>query len=355
MVSYDIIRASNAQISTTLPARLTAVFAGGTSGLGEYTLKSFDKHVAEPRIYFIGRSQEAADRIVKECRSLNPRGEYIFLKKELSLVQNVDEVCQEIIDREGPEGYINLLFVSQATAYNTTVTSEGFILPIALAIYSRFRFITNLLPLLNRATALCRVVSVFLGGREGPIDVNDLDFQDGLSKPIKFRNQALSMMTLSMEVLAEQNPGVGFIHTAPGSVNADGSRARSGIFREPGLINGTLRCFSWLALMLGYNLTPEEAGDRHLYYATSARYPSKASEKSDVKVVPMGEEVEVSEGTDQVVGSGVYTPGPDGESWATDKVKGCLARMREGYVPAKVWEYIEGEFVRITGRASIGP
>ncbi|KAK3676814.1 hypothetical protein LTR78_003018 [Recurvomyces mirabilis] len=346
MVSYHAVQSSNAQISTLIPGRLTAVFAGGTSGLGEYTLKSFAKYVAEPRIYFIGRSQEAADRIVKECQVLNPRGEYIFLKKELSLVQNVDEVCQEIMDREGPDGYINLLFVSQAMAYNTTVTSEGFMLPIALVIYSRFRFIINLLPLLNRATALRRVISVFLGGREGPVDIDDLNFKDGLSKPIKFRDQALSMMTLSMEVLAEQNPGVGFIHTAPGSV-------KSGIFREPGLINGTLRFLSWLALMLGYNLTPEEAGDRHLYYATSARYPSKAGAKSDVQVVPLCEGVDVSEGTDQSVGSGVYTPGPDGESWATDKVKECLARMREDGVPAKVWEYIEGEFVRTTGRVKI--
>ena len=124
MVSYDFVKASNDQIATTLPARLTAVFAGGTSGLGEYTLKSFARHVKEPRIYFIGRSQVAADRIVAECRILNPKGEYVFLKKELSLVKNVDEVCQEIIEREGLEGCVNLLVVSQATAYNTTGTSS---------------------------------------------------------------------------------------------------------------------------------------------------------------------------------------------------------------------------------------
>jgi len=75
-------------------------------------MKAFAKHAGEPKIYFVGRSQEAADRIVDECQKLNPSGEYIFIPADISLIQNVDEVCKEI---QGKEKYINLLFLTQGT------------------------------------------------------------------------------------------------------------------------------------------------------------------------------------------------------------------------------------------------
>jgi NADP-dependent 3-hydroxy acid dehydrogenase YdfG len=116
MVTYAAVQESNARIESELPARLVAVFAGGTSGLGEYTMKAFAKRVTEPRIYFIGRSQVAADRIVSECKKINSKGEYIFMKADLSIIRNADIVCDEIKRREQS---VNLLFLTQGTAYDT--------------------------------------------------------------------------------------------------------------------------------------------------------------------------------------------------------------------------------------------
>ena len=82
---------------------------GATSGIGEITLKTFAKYPRPPRAYFIGRSQDAAHRIVTECKALNPAGVYIFKKADLSLLRVVDEVCKET---KGKEKVLNLLFLS---------------------------------------------------------------------------------------------------------------------------------------------------------------------------------------------------------------------------------------------------
>jgi NADP-dependent 3-hydroxy acid dehydrogenase YdfG len=112
MVALSDVEASNLRLSTTLPAKMVAVFVGATSGIGEFTMKAFAQHTTEPRIYFVGRSQDAADRIMGEVKHLNPTGEYIFTKSNVSLLKNVDDVCQQILVREEA---INLLFQTQGT------------------------------------------------------------------------------------------------------------------------------------------------------------------------------------------------------------------------------------------------
>ena len=112
MVQLAEVRASNARIASTLPSGLVAVFVGGTSGIGETTLKQFVKHTHQPRVYIIGRSKDAGDRIADECRKLNKEGRYIFMQNDVSLIRNVDEVCKEI---KSMEKAINLLFLSTGT------------------------------------------------------------------------------------------------------------------------------------------------------------------------------------------------------------------------------------------------
>lgn len=112
MVTLSDVQASNTRISSSLPVGLVAVFVGGTSGIGEFTLKKFAQYALKPRVYFIGRSQEAGDRILAECEELNPDGEFTFIKADLSLLAVVDEVCRDIKSKEST---INLLFLSAGT------------------------------------------------------------------------------------------------------------------------------------------------------------------------------------------------------------------------------------------------
>lgn len=98
-VSLDTVRTSNATLKTLGPG-LVAVFVGGTSGIGESILKAFVGAVAAPKIYIIGRSQNAANRIIKECREANETSEVEFLQADVSEIANVDRVCSDIIQRE---------------------------------------------------------------------------------------------------------------------------------------------------------------------------------------------------------------------------------------------------------------
>lgn len=120
MVSISAMRASNARVATSLPPGLVAVFVGATSGIGETSLKQFTKHASRPRAYFVGRSQETADRILSECEALNPEGEYIFRKADVSLIRVVDEICREIKSKEKA---INILCLSPGSMVSYTSKS----------------------------------------------------------------------------------------------------------------------------------------------------------------------------------------------------------------------------------------
>ena len=109
MVALADVQSSNARIASALPPGLVAVFVGATSGVGETTLKQFAKHTIRPRVYFVGRSQEAGDRIAAECKALNVEGEYVFIKADTSLIRTVDDVCRDIKKKEKA---VNLLFLS---------------------------------------------------------------------------------------------------------------------------------------------------------------------------------------------------------------------------------------------------
>lgn len=132
MVSLSTVQASNAAIPPyTTP--LVAVFVGATSGIGKASLLQFVRHTAATqknnklRIYFVGRSQTAADGILEQLRRIKPESEsdgdgdggaeYTFIQADVSLLRQVDEVCKQIREKES---MINLLFLSQGTLDMTT-------------------------------------------------------------------------------------------------------------------------------------------------------------------------------------------------------------------------------------------
>lgn len=112
MVSLSSILASNKRISETLPPGLVAIFIGATSGIGEYTLKCFAKRAVSPRVYLVGRSLPASDRIIAECKTLNPDGAFTFIQADISLIRTVDEVCRQI---KKTESTVNILFMTQGS------------------------------------------------------------------------------------------------------------------------------------------------------------------------------------------------------------------------------------------------
>ncbi|KAI1152343.1 NAD(P)-binding protein [Nemania diffusa] len=324
MVFLSSIRSSNSLISSTLPAELVAVFVGATSGIGEATLKKFAKYTPSPRAYFIGRSQEAADRIVAECQALNPAGQYIFRKADVSLIRVVDEVCEEI---KAKEQAINILFLSCGVpSMDRSKTVEDVHLLAALNYYARIRFTTNLLPLVRRAPALRRVVTVGGGGHESELDATDFS---ALRVPLdKLRGHLTSLVTLGLEAVSHSAAGVSFVHNYPGTV-------RTKLIDY--LPEDVLRTLKFIPL--------DESGERQLYMATSAMFPP--ADDSDIMGVPLGDGVRVAVGTSGAVGSGMYSVGADCES-APAAVIELLGVMREIGLVHEVLRHTEGEFNRIT-------
>ncbi|KAK4041131.1 hypothetical protein C8A01DRAFT_34864 [Parachaetomium inaequale] len=345
MVNLVQMRASNAKIATALPPGLVAVFAGATSGVGETSLKQFAKHAVKPRIYFLGRSKESGNRIRAELQHLNPEGEYNFISVDVSSLRAVDDVCRDI---KAKETSITLLFLSTGTLVRGKETEEGLHLPFAVAYYARLRLTVNLLPQLRAATGLRRVVTVFAGTKEGAITMSDLQARREVNLlSVSGRGHAASMQTLALEAVARSAPDVAFVHCYPGFV-------KSGLGKDmKGPVARVLMAVWEVAyLVVGpFLATPfEEAGERHLFFATSARFPGGRG--SGAAGVPLPDGVEVARGTDGKSGSGVYSITNHAER-APPAVERLLEQMRKDGTAEKVWADVEGEFVRITGTASV--
>ncbi|KAF2488576.1 hypothetical protein BU16DRAFT_473486 [Lophium mytilinum] len=334
MVSLPAVLRSNSLIPSTLPPKLIALFVGATSGIGEATLLAFAKHAVKPRAYFVGRSQTAADRILAECRSINPVGEFIFIKADVSLMRNVDVVCKDI---KAKEKMINVMVLSAGVPSMDRMTSENLHLLVAVQYYSRLRFIVNLLPLFRYSPSpLRRVVYVAGGGREGPVDATD--FQALRVPLLQIRGHIISLATLGLEAIAKMAPEVTFVHDYPGTV-------KTPLLNHMVGVSGFL-IRTYVTLLGRWVCVPiEESGERQLYMATSARYPPARGAKGEAGIE---EGAEVAVGSTGEVGSGVYSVGWDCESSGPPVVE-LLAGMREKGLVEEVWKHTEGEFERITG------
>ncbi|KAI9654944.1 MAG: hypothetical protein M1821_005697 [Bathelium mastoideum] len=328
MVALEAIRASNKRIATTFPQGLVAVFVGATNGVGEATVRQFAKYAPKSRVYLIGRSQEAGNRIVNECKALNPQGEFIFMSKDTSLMRNVDEICEDIKSKETS---INLLFLTIGTMQTGRKTDEGLHYPAALTVYARSRFISDLLPLINNATGLRRIVSVFVGCLEGQVKMDD--FQGWHMKLMANRDHAASIMTLSLEAHHRDNPSVSHIHNFPGVVRGGITRGTSGV-----LMTAFKALFSVIGPII--YMASDEAGDRHLFLCTSARYAAGTPDEN--AGVPLSDGVVTARGTDGKAGSGVYSIDYLGES-AKPSVEQTLAGLRRDGMVETVKNTIEAD------------
>ncbi|KAK0746897.1 hypothetical protein B0T18DRAFT_438714 [Schizothecium vesticola] len=332
MVSLEQVQSSNARIASSLPDGLVAVFLGGTGAVGQATLKQFTKLTVRPRIYFLGRSQASGDRITAELKALNPEGDYCFIRADVSLLATVDDVCGEIKRREH---HINLLFMTTATLLTGKDTAEGLYYQPAVTYYSRIRFTVNLLPLLQRAPALRRVVTVFTATKEGPVWADD--FPGRYVPLLHQRAHYSSMMTLALESLGLEAPDVSFIHSFPGSVKTSHVVVLRLMFK----IMGPL-----------VQMSPAEAGERQVFLATSGRFPPRLG--ADVRGetttagVPVDKAVGLALGTGGEEGTGVYSVSCDGEP-ASAKVREALARLRGEDVLKKLWLHTEDVFTAVTG------
>ena len=273
-------------------------------------------------------------------KSINSSAQPTFLQSDISLLENVDKVCAEIIAKEKK---LNLLFMTPGylTLKGRNETAEGLDRKFALHYYARMRFVTNLLPLLraaaqdssvNASARLSRVVSVLdplvsvrLGG-SGKLDYSDLSLKRSFSLG-KCGAHASLMGNFFLEGMAQRHPYTSFLHAYPSGVD-------TGVARELPFGGAFL---SVLKPFLSPFMVPiEESGERHLFAATNGRFPSKAEGEST--------EGDVAVGSNGVRGSGSYWLNWDGEVFSPNKK---LERTRAEGAVEKVVQHTEEVFKQI--------
>lgn len=269
MVSDKDIRASNALINGATAPRV-AVFVGGTSGIGQLTVKALVATGTSVRIYLIGR-QSSAERMrtfIEQLHTINPDAEVIWTEGQIALLADTKRICDVI---KSKESRVDLLFLSAGYAPfgARNETSEGIEVTQSLEYYSRILFIQHLLPLLDRSEAP-RVISVLGGGLErASLDLDDLDLKKpGNFGALKAQPQFLTMNTIALEKLANDAPNVTFIHSWPGWVNTGNARRGA----EP---NSIMAWFVRLILepIIGlFAINDDVSGQRYLFQSTSAAF-----------------------------------------------------------------------------------
>ncbi|KAF1847629.1 uncharacterized protein K460DRAFT_414341 [Cucurbitaria berberidis CBS 394.84] len=344
MVSLTDVRKSNAQIPTALPKQLVAVFAGATSGIGESTLKTFVSYAVEPRIYLFARTPASAERVIAECRQLNPQGEYIFVKVDLGLIKETDRACEEV---QNKEKLVNLVVLSAGElSFDRKLTSEGLNHFLAASTYTRVRIVQQLLPLLiiaSQTTSLARVLDVAGGTKEGEVNLSDLG---ALNMPLtSLRPHLTSMHTLALEVLAQQASTVSFVHDFPGAVHSSLHKNVSGWGGLFFFI--VMETAYWLLGRLFY-VPIEECGERHVFFATSEQYKPKDGRANGVSLT---EGMISGTGSDGQSGSGVYSIDWDGEG-PSKGAEIALREMRRNGTREVIWRHFEEQFERASQRAT---
>lgn len=333
MVELEEVQDSNAQITERFPPGMVAVFAGATRGIGKATMLEFAKHMRQPRIYLLARSEDTAQPVLDELHEVNPDGEYYYVEADLSLINMVDAACRRVRENEKA---INVLFMSQGTLDFTSRTKEGLRTMWALSYFSRMRLISNLLDHLRRGESLRRVVCVMAGSREGPIDPNDVS---GRKVPIRqARGHLSSCITFGLEHFAEMAPEVSFIHDHPGSVPTKPTRAL-----PPGMASFAVS----LSMASGRKISLEESAERHLFLTTSSRYPPISVEDRPLaRGVPLSAGLRVALSSTARVAGGVYTVNSDCVSADYNTLE-LLRTMREQNIPAALWEWTQEEIDRV--------
>jgi hypothetical protein len=220
-------------------------------------------------------------------------------------------------------------------------TSEGIRYLMAVNYYSRMRMALNLLPLMEAATSLRRIISIQSAGFEGTLHLDHI--ADGKIPLRDSRPHLSSLNTLALEALARRSSTVSYIHNYPSFVKSNLIRP------EDGMLMQVLSVWFRFTSRNKY-VPPEEVQERHAWLCTSGLYPDKQGTDSNGAVVPA--ELKIVKGSDGVQGSGAYSIDHLGDD-TCERSREPLRKHRENGAVEAIWKDLEDQFTRITGAISI--
>ncbi|KIM76659.1 hypothetical protein PILCRDRAFT_77545 [Piloderma croceum F 1598] len=284
MPSLSSARASNAAFSP--PNLPTALFVGGTSGIGQATAQALARSTnGNAHIIIYGRNRSAAESTIASFPK-SPQSQYEFVECDVSLLKNVHTTTSELLTK-----IPKLNFIVLSPGYLTSKfkdredTSEGLPKKLVTDYYARWKFIYELLPLLKKAKEAgedAKVLSVLAAGKGKPIDLEDLGMEKEYTL-LKEMGNAATYNDLMIESFATLEPTMSFTHIYPGIV-------RTPIF-HPSPSSYFLRLLYplWYILSYFFSFSPKDSGEYHLYALL-------AGEKGSFRRGPKGEVLKEGEG-----------------------------------------------------------
>jgi len=202
-----------------------AFCVGATSGIG----RAVATRLAQMNVSvgIAARNKQVGDELVKELRSINPKGKYEIITCEATSMKSINQACTEfgqIYDK------LNYCVMTQGTASldPRNETSEGIDKKMALNYYGRVQCINSLESLLRKtaSTEDVRVMSIFSGGVHSAYDnLNDLPLKKSYTLP-NAANAAGFYTDLAFDQLSRDyvNSQISFVHAAPGYVRTSFSK-----------------------------------------------------------------------------------------------------------------------------------
>jgi len=201
---------------------------------------------------------------------------------------------------------------------------------MSLLYYSRIRFTTDLLPLLQADNKTANVISVYGAGLESKLFRDDLSLRYHYSFA-NARSHIVHMTTMAFERLSRENPNLILVHAYPGLVVTPA-------YSDPSLP-------LWFRAVWGFagplvravlSISPEEAAKRMLFLA-SARFAPLNTGRANHSGVAVG--------TNGSVGSGCYAVGEDSDT--AKLTKGYNGSRHDGFEKV-VWDHTQAAFACIS-------
>ena len=162
-----------------------ALFVGGTSGIGRGTAQAFAKYTkGNAHIIICGRNRDAAESLIASFpKPTSPEAKHEFVQCDVTRMKNVRATTQSLIERLPKLNYLAItcgIFAFRGR----DETEEGIDTKMAVHYYARWKFINDLIPLIQKAKDAgedSKVLSVLAAGAGGKIDVNDLGLKKHFS------------------------------------------------------------------------------------------------------------------------------------------------------------------------------
>ncbi|KDQ54284.1 hypothetical protein JAAARDRAFT_38443, partial [Jaapia argillacea MUCL 33604] len=185
------VRAANTATLASFPPSFTptALFLGGTSGIGKAMALSFSqKTKGNSKIIIVGRNRSSAESTIAsfpqpQREELRGKEEvrHEFVECDATLMENVHKTTKELLGRLKKLNYL-VLSPGFLTIKGRHETTEGIDKKLALNYYARWTFIHDLLPLLLKTKQSgedVSVITILAAGTGGQVDWEDLGLKKG--------------------------------------------------------------------------------------------------------------------------------------------------------------------------------